>query len=297
MAGRVSQLCGDEKFAIANWRLLLEKACRATAAGSHGIEIISPFGFEVLDNFRYSHNVRRFYCYLGIPKHVSAVLPRQSVENEFLDRLLQLLDEVDPIFLSQIALIKTSRGLQRLTEHHILDTDRFLYVKAREVDQGILSEYCDYTISIVGGICEGNHPQLLEFAVSPVARGYVFQRHIMLEHLLMEWMEPLDRSHSNRLMSLATSHVRASVSSVLVRSQPTIDEWRALYGIVLPRALTMRDVLGIAANESDDVLTLEANAFHGEARLRLRISQAKYLRLKSRISHSYVSFGALARVS
>lgn len=63
----IIQKSNIESFNINLWRKALDKAAAQTTAITNiGINVITPFGFEVFQDKRFLNKpLRRFYCYLG----------------------------------------------------------------------------------------------------------------------------------------------------------------------------------------------------------------------------------------
>ncbi len=76
-------------FSNAAWRNLLDVTCKKIDKKQLGLQAISPFGFELLEdkNFLYK-SIKRLYCYIGIPNVNSSLCDLMEVSNAFSNELM-----------------------------------------------------------------------------------------------------------------------------------------------------------------------------------------------------------------
>lgn len=64
----IEGLYQNGRFNIHLWRSILKELIDKIDQNKIGLQIISPFGFEVMENDRFlESSLRRFYCYIGVP--------------------------------------------------------------------------------------------------------------------------------------------------------------------------------------------------------------------------------------
>lgn len=57
-------------FCNKSWRDLLENVCKQIDTNNIGLQVISPFGFELLEDKKFLHrSIKRLYCYIGVPSN------------------------------------------------------------------------------------------------------------------------------------------------------------------------------------------------------------------------------------
>src|SRR5690606_8774997 len=121
----------------------------------HTIEIISPFGFELMQDQRFlSGNLRRFYCYIGIPE-ASGESP-QRYAREFDQVLSAYLALHHPDFHSRIVIkaIQDQFLLLKPSGYQCQHDDILIDIQTRVIDSTLLDDYANYIICSLSSILE-----------------------------------------------------------------------------------------------------------------------------------------------
>ncbi len=104
-------------FCNESWRNFIKKICNLIDKDNIGLQIISPFGFELLGDKKFlCKSIKRLYCYIGIPRSHASEFDPYMVSKIFAEQLMTLIREIE-INPSEIASIP----LKITHSNHVLE--------------------------------------------------------------------------------------------------------------------------------------------------------------------------------
>ena len=79
----------SELFDNKIWRNLISKICREIDQNCLGLQVISPFGFELLEDKKFLYgSIKRLYCYIGIPFGANNIFDQAEIADLFFKKLI-----------------------------------------------------------------------------------------------------------------------------------------------------------------------------------------------------------------
>ena len=82
-------------FCNISWRNFINGICKKIDKNQLGLQVISPFGFEVLEdkNFLYK-SLKRLYCYIGVLNQKEFVCNPFEISKAFSEQLMLSISEI-----------------------------------------------------------------------------------------------------------------------------------------------------------------------------------------------------------
>ncbi|MBI3247917.1 MAG: hypothetical protein HYZ50_15545 [Deltaproteobacteria bacterium] len=289
----------QKPFPIVMWRELLTKTCKQIDIYNVGLEVISPFGFELLEDKRFLYkNLRRLYCYIGIPTEKNKYTLADEIEDSFAKLFLQELSQSEKALFQSIIMLRTSKSIRNFCQPGYIcqPQDKLLFIKSREINKGLLDDYCDYIVTVIGGFAEKNHPQLRDFDTDKIARNHIFQLFFMLEKLL-ESNIPIESNipKLSKVEETLLSQINLDNSlQIILDNRTNVEsspfEKEILNQLILPRVELMNCFLRELSDENEKITELFCKSYHGNDILSVKISNNKLLDLTKKISKTYLEF-------
>ncbi len=273
------------------WRQIITEACKITDQYFKvGLEIISPFGFEVLEDKKFlSNKLRRFYCYIGAPYQSN--VDKNEVVSLFKQVLFSHLESIESRMLEDIVIVIQNEHLDKLRPDNYLCklTDKLIDIQFRPVTKDILSDYANYTITTLDGILS-NKGESGCYKTNKMRRWRLYQLYIMQEQLFGELISPMSPDECaayHELFNFISNMIQIFYTPSMMDIAPNATEQHILNFLIKPRLNLIKNaVLG----DSNELLEVSCRAYHFEDMLNLHISKQIYWHAFNKIRRTYLSF-------
>lgn len=271
------------------WRSILNSIIADIDKLNVGIQIISPFGFEVMQNKRFlKSSLRRFYCYIGIPKQVH--LANDVILSEFNEKFFYLLKKIYPDFYSQIVLKVMNDSFIKLKEikYACHRNDKLIDMQLRVISNSLLEDYADYIICCLPAIYYGqDEPK--EFLFNARFRNRTYQLYLMLEKLFGSYVTSMNCQQVS-LLKNAYKKVNNSLEiffndTLLYTPADEVDKI-IFHQLIIPRVEKMIIVL----TRSKDTIKIISKSYHVDENLSFSLCKKIYDSTKKFIVNSYNEF-------
>lgn len=277
----------DGSFDSIGWREVLHTALLSSGAN----EVISPFGFEVARDPKYLRGkIRNFYIYLASGENDPQ--KQQYIGEAFANNLVSIIKEKYVNLYEELyQIIIPGKKIEYHTGGY-----RTIYIRCREVKNGLLNEYASYLLATVGGIRNYQIKAINEFKNDPLSRRYLFQLAIIHNYIFEGDVPRLPSEQKSSLMEhIKRLHI-ADVSGVdRVNSTSSLEEQLALDNIVLPFADRLNNFINKSISSEDVAATLRVRDYHGPNELSIQISNSLLQEKIDYIVQSYQMFGEQIR--
>lgn len=270
------------------WRMLLNSVAKAIDKDNIGIEVISPFGFETLRDTRFLNKMlRKFYCYVGIPKNKTAY-PLHEIARQFKNELFSQLDQDA---LKDIVIVVEQEQFFKLREpgYKCKPTDKLIDIQCRFVDTSIMEDYAKYIICCLDALQSGrDEPR--EFFVNKRHRVRTYQLYMMVEGIFGH-LAPLESQQQN-LYKLIPSRISNSIvifydKNQLLESADETDQ-EIMLVLIKPRIAKLYE--SIISDIDAENIVVDCVSYHVSDNLRLTISKRHYQNAVNMIRDSYINF-------
>jgi len=276
------------RFDNKQWRGIIELAQKDIEPSWPGISVISPFGFEITGNRNHlERTLRKFYCYLGIPKKVKMDLT--TITDEFSDRLMHHIKVRDTKFFDHLVLLIKNDSLIKFMEDGYLcgKNDKLLDIQARVTDD-IMLDYTDAVLSSINGLLEGRGESSL-FNTNAVKRSRTFQLYIIFEYLFGSYILPFtanEESLYSEALGRVNNLIQFFFTPSLMNTPPTKIEHILLHQLIFPRLTLILD----AINQSSDKKHIECIDYHVSDKISVTLDLAAYMDVVYKIRRTYEEF-------
>ena len=287
-----STQCSTSHFNNSIWRNSINEAYKQL--NYEGLlNIISPFGFEVLNNKKYlSGNLRKFYVYIGITQ--SNETNTNEIASKFRENLFNILQIDMPEFLMDIVAIIENQTVTTVNtdNYQCKPVDKLIDIQVRQLSKGedILTDYANYLICTINAILEQKgEAQLIE--VNPIMRSRMFQLYLMIETIFKQYLPQL--SHQEKLLfqsapKYISNKIDAFFDEKLTKKYATEHELRVYENLVLPRLKKLKQV--IKPHTLKSTVNINLNSYHHPSQLTAVIDKTIYTEVQQYIIKTYKDY-------
>jgi hypothetical protein len=288
--GRVDCLVG-EQFNNRLWRQILTEVCREVESAPHELEIISPFGFELLGNKQFlQKKLRRFYCYIGISPEKS--YDKNAILPAFTQRLLYKLRQLESSMLDDVVLLIQHDEIKKLRAENYLcqPSDKLIDLQLRATDANILTDYAHYVITTLDGL----YAEKGEASVchkNKVNRCRMYQLYVMQEQLFGHLLPPMDEEQCELyrlLFCLIDNMVQFFFTPELINTPLTDQELKVIEQLIKKRVALIKQA--IDNTDYQEKVTIRSLSYHIEEPLELTLARPLYEQALQKISSTYLNF-------
>lgn len=280
-------------FCNISWRNLLADVCKKIDKNNLGLQVISPFGFELLEDRKFlSKSLKRLYCYIGIPNQneSSCTLPGM-ISKIFAEQLMASIHTIG-INPSDIAIlvIQDQFILRREINFQCGQLDKLIDIQTRIISDNIVHDYANYIICTVDSICsKKEEPQ--HFFENKRHRCRTYQLYIMLENIFGYLLPPMSVPQEKMFSSLFKL-IDNSIQMFYTPSELFINasdyEIHLLSSLITSRVQLMRQSI-ISAGNIKELIKLQCDAYHVEGKLELTIDKKIYETAVNKIKVAYMN--------
>ncbi|OGT41439.1 MAG: hypothetical protein A3F42_04260 [Gammaproteobacteria bacterium RIFCSPHIGHO2_12_FULL_37_34] len=278
-------------FPNAAWRSLLESVCRKIDKDDLGLQIISPFGFELLEDKNFLHkSIKRLYCYIGIPCTSILGCHLLKISNAFSKELMSSISEIG-IKQSDIAIlvVQDTFTLLHANNYQCHYSDKLIDIQAKIINNTILHDYANYIICTIDSIfSKKEEPK--HFFENKRHRCRTYQLYIMLEKIFGYLLPPMSFFEKQKFCGLFK---RIDNSIQMFYALPELyinaseDEIYVLNTLIIPRVALMQQAIQLG---SDALIKLECDAYHIAEKLELAINKNIYENAVTKITTTYLNY-------
>lgn len=171
-------------FCNKSWRNLLKNVCKQIDTNNIELQVISPFGFELLEDKKFLHrSIKRLYCYIGVPSNSRFDGNLAAISKIFSEQLLSSIHEIG-LSLSDVAILVLQEKFTFLHEddYQCSHDDKLIDIQTKTISDDILSDYANYIICTVDSICSKKE-EPKHFVENKRHRCRTFQLYVMLEKI------------------------------------------------------------------------------------------------------------------
>ncbi len=276
------------------WRKLLQGVCQEVDAQyALGLDVISPFGFELLEDKRYLYkNLKRFYCYVGFPE--KANVDKHDIEKAYADALLKTLKQHYPAVFDDIAILITHNNkLHKFRPDNYLCTpaDKLIDISAHPVKKDILSHYADYLTASVSTLFNKTGEADVERNSEYVMRVRYYQLYIISETLYSQYLPALSPQEIRLSRSVFASLSNSIQALFTPQSTPPTEEEKYIAKHLIDKRLArMHAFLTAASEKAADIVTIETGCYHTDHHFSFSLNQDIYEDATSKVKSTYLNF-------
>lgn len=271
------------------WRLLLDETCKEIDSSRIGLQVISPWGFELLGDLGFlSKKLRRFYCYIGVPKKSTVNL--KKITHQFSQSLHNRLKMEDSNMANDVVLIIEQNKLIKLRSDNYIcqPEDKLIDIQSRYVEKDILYDYAKYITLCVDSIVNLKG-ECRSINTSKMWRRRLYQLYIMIENIF-GYLVPMDRKHSALMQSvppLIDNSIQCFFTPEISNSAPSDIDKKILNQLIKPRTKMIQSAL---VSGSSEKIHLSCDAYHTEGKLELIINKCYYDQAINKIRITYLEY-------
>lgn len=273
------------------WRQILREVCDNFIFSPLKLGVISPFGFELLEDKRYlSRHLRRFYAYIGAPR--SHAFDKDAITKNFKEALFQKLAREEPLLLKDVVIVVENEHLTLLKEEKYIcqPTDKLLDIQCRAVETDILTDYSEYLMATLSGLYE-EKGEGKAFRTNMMWRWRFYQLYIMQEHLfghLLPVMSLRERQYYHTLFTLTSNKIYLFYEPEEMSTPPTAKEKDIIQALIKPRIARLYEA--VQPHQGEAYRLIKCQAYHHEDELEMKIQLALYHPTIQKIKQTYLSF-------
>lgn len=281
-----------EKFNNQLWRKLLSEVCKEIDINHVGLDVISPFGFELLEDKSFlSHKLRRFYAYIGAPRHLN--LDQEKMTSQFKQVFFEKLKYIKTRMLDDIVIVIENHKLNKLCQegYQCKLTDKLIDIQFRPVDTDILTDYANYTVATLDGV-HHEKGEGKEFRTNKMWRWRLYQLYIMQEQLFGSLLPPMTiNEHKNykAIFEVISNMIQLFYAPNMMAAEPTEQEKDIIFQLIKPRIATMYEV--VKPRSYGDTKVIKCHAYHYDDDLELTLDLELYHQVINKIKRTYLEFG------
>ena len=282
----------DSLFCNKSWRYLLENICKKIDKNNMGLQVISPFGFELLGDKKFLYrSIKRLYCYIGIPVNAMFDGDLYAISKMFSETLLSSVHQVG-LNQSDIAILVLQ---EKFTLFHKNDykcsfADKLIDIQTKIISDDILCDYANYIICTVDSICsEKEEPE--HFVENKRHRCRTYQLYVMLEKIFGYLLQPMTVFQEEKFLSLF-KRIDNSIQMFYTPSELFVDaseyDLHILSSLIQPRVELMRQAIRLS--EPVELINLRCEAYHVPDNLELEINKNVYRNAVEKIRATYLNY-------
>jgi hypothetical protein len=273
------------------WRtILLETSTIVSAHYPFKLDVISPFGFELLERKRYlSGQLRRFYIYIGVPEQAN--VNKEKLTEHFKTILVEKLKRIETNFLDHLIVSVENEKIKRFKENNYIckDHDKLIDFQIRSVNSGdVLSDYANYVIATLHGI-HHNKGETRQFETLQICRWRLYQIYIMQE-ALFGYLLPMTK-HQKALFShvpyFLSNRIHVFYKSSDFFKKPSNEEYEIICSHIKPR---IKELYEIVTDKNSRRKTIKCTAYHVPDCLEIKINELLYEKAFHKIKQTYLAF-------
>lgn len=279
-------------FSNENWRNLITRTCNKIDKYSIGLQIISPFGFELLEDTKFLYrSIKRLYCYIGIPIQYASQYDPIAVSNEFSKELMSSIIEID-IKTSDIAILVVQDKFTLIHENNYQCSysDKLIDIQTKIISDDILHDYANYIICTVDSICsKKEEPE--HYLENKRHRCRTYQLYVMLEKLFSYLLPPMtafQQENFSGLFKLIDNSIQMFYTPSELFISASDYEVHILNSLIIPRVALMQQV--IANSCTSNLIKLKCDAYHVNGKLELMIDKNIYINAVNKIKMTYLNY-------
>lgn len=279
-------------FNNAAWRQLLSQVCQDIDVSHVGLEVISPFGFEILkDNKKFlAGNLRRFYCYIGAP--LSKHLDGDMVAAQYTEALLRRLRSMETRMSEDIVVVVQNKNFFKLKEegYSCKPTDKLIDIQFRSVEKDILTDYANYIITTLGSLLS-EEGEFKGHGQDRRLRWHMYQLYIIEEELFGEFISPMNAQQSKIYQTLPKeikNMIQIFYSPELRYALSDNAEEDILNQLILPRLTLIQAAVNSAGTTEKTKVT--SISYHYGTKLEFTLDSSAYHYAIDKIKNTYLSF-------
>lgn len=281
-------------FCNISWRKYITEVCNGIDEFKVGFQVISPFGFELLEDKNFLHkSLKRFYCYIGIPKNkVGSGYDIFKVSQIFADKLLSTVHKIG-IHQSDIAVlvIQDRFELKYKDNYKCRSSDKLIDIQTRIIEDNILHDYAKYIICSIDSVCsKKDEPRY--FFENKRHRCRTYQLYIMLEKIfgyLLPAMDMFQKENFSNMFKLIDNSLQMfyTPSKLLVKASDF--ECHIMNSLIQPRVELIQQLIKHPINE-EKLIKIKCGAYHVNGTLDLLIHKKIYEKAINKICSTYLKF-------
>lgn len=280
-------------FCNATWRNLIANICKKIDKNKVGLQVISPFGFELLEDKKFLYKpIKRLYCYIGVPIQSALGCDQFEISKIFSNQLLSSIHEIG-IDLSNVAILVLQEKFTLLhkNDYECSHSDKLIDVQTKIICNDILHDYANYIICTVDSICsKKEEPE--HFFENKRHRCRTYQLYIMLEKIFGYLLPPMTVFQAETFFSLFKL-IDNSIQMFYTPSELFISasnyELHLLHSLIQPRVERMRQVIQ-GESSPHELMNLECEAYHVAGKLELMINKNIYQNAVRKIRTTYLNY-------
>ncbi|HVY53306.1 MAG TPA: hypothetical protein VHA13_02185 [Gammaproteobacteria bacterium] len=271
------------------WRQILTEVCQKIDGQNIGLQVISPFGFELLEdrNF-FSRNLRRFYAYIGIPGRIN--FEKDAIASDFKKSLFAKLTQIGTQFIDDIVIIYENETLHKLRNNDYIckPTDKLLDIQVRSVEIDILTDYANYIIAILDGLYR-EKGEGKDYNTCEKQRWRLYQLYIMQETIfgyLLPTMTISEKIAYGSISTMIRNSIQVFYAINTSTSKPSWQEKEIIHHLIKPRIEKMYNAVNSENNHPK--IKLSCKGYHFADELNLIIDLDIYHRAIDKIKRTYL---------
>lgn len=291
MLSKKIEATNPEPFNNKIWRDLLSKVCREIDKNRLGLQVISPFGFELLEDKKFLYrSIKRLYCYIGISSEKNNISNPAEIANLFFKKLIASIGE-SGIDASDIAILAIQDKFRffHAAGYQCTPSDKLIDIQVKVIHKNILHDYANYVICTIDSIfSDKEEPK--HFFENKRHRCRTFQIYVMLEKIFGYLLPKMSSFESKCFVSLF-SMIDNRIQMFYEKSELLINaseyEAHILNFLIKPRVALIRQVI---KSGPCDVFNLQCDAYHIPGKLELMISKDIYDHAVNKIKMTYLNY-------
>lgn len=272
------------------WRQLLSDVCH-DMKGLYEIEVISPFGFELLEDKAFLHKkIRRYYCYLGIRK--TETLSPTMIASLFRKKLFESLAVNNKKILDHFVIfIEQDNFIKLKSQGYVCQPDdKIIDIQCRYITHNILDDYANYIICSIDSL-SNKKSDCADFVYNKRHRNRIYQLYLMLESLFNHLVPQLSHKEKNIYMQipgLVNNRIDMFFNKDMLDEPATLKESNIYYDLINPRVLMIKEKIK-SKNRIENV-SITCSAYHVNGELEITIGKDNYHAAKDKIIKTYLQF-------
>lgn len=255
------------------------------------IEVISPFGFELLEDKAFlNKKIRRYYCYLGIRK--TETLSPSMIASFFRKKLFEALAVNNKKIHDHFVLfIEQDNFIKLKNEGYVCQPDdKAIDIQCRYISHNILDDYADYVICSLDSL-SNKKSDCADFLYNKRHRNRIYQLYLMLESLFNHLVPQLSAKEKNiykQIPGLVNNRIDMFFNNDMLTEPATLNENNIYFDLINPRVLMIKE--GIKGKNIIENISITCSAYHVYDKLEIIISKSNYYTAKDKIIKTYLQF-------
>ncbi len=282
----------DIPFNNALWRSILKRtAYQLSDELKINVEVMSPFGFEVLNNKNLlSKNLRKFYAYLGIKAIPKEIGNFEMISSLYGEMLLSNLKKNHSSFYNSIIIKVYQENFIHLRSADYIssDKDKLIDIQTRLVGDSIYQDYANYIICCVSAIHKDQDEPAM-FSTNVRHRVRTMQLYIMVENIfghLIDEMSTDEKTLYHCVFSKIDNSLGIFKDNALLQVQANALDIEIMLRLIKPRVSEIVTRL----KQGNDLILIESDSYHVPGKLSIELSRKHYQLAVSFITRTYIEF-------